>query len=139
MDREAEIILNMEEFPAFVDKVLRDLKNDSTVKPIWFVGSRPNHSVNLESDWDFLVFCKKKPNPRPRVHEKVDIIRVGPSGCLRVDDMSAPTTNIADWNWKEISPTIAEYTGKRPLYEENEVRNTFDPLYERPLLKGYLV
>jgi predicted nucleotidyltransferase len=73
--------------PTYVKEVISELKNENITKSIWLIGSRANNNAKEDSDWDILVFSKKRLSQVKRRHNNIDVILVGVDGDFLVEGM----------------------------------------------------
>ena len=108
--------------------VIQELAADSTVESIWLIGSRANSRATEMSDWDFLVFFNVEPVYVPQRRNKLDLLRVGPSGVVRTD--GGQEIQFRDFRWQQLDAERASYVGKQFIpYEPLVARDGNEPVF----------
>ena len=128
----------MIQLPAFVQSVVTDLAADPNSKVVWLIGSRASGTQTPQSDWDLLLFSDREPAPTACRVEGVDVLHVGPSGKVLLEGQPASMElAFSDFQWKEVVPGVAEYTGLELVeYPAGTARDSDEPAVKRSPARG---
>lgn len=109
--------------------LLDTLRRDRDCAEVWLIGSRANGTAGTDSDWDFLVFGRRRLLTKlatrfPSSPIRVDLLIVWDGNHFR-----SPWTepgrrypkkgSLASWRWRVLTATRACYMGSQPIGDDN--------------------
>jgi len=120
-------------FPKDILTIISEICAEAASASVWLVGSRANGRAKESSDWDVLVFSRDNSTRPSARHDRLDVIRVGPTGRVLVEGASELLAfNFSDFDWALEGPQRASYLGKKfREFDVGYVRNSSQPILDR--------